>query len=74
MEMGPCFLRKSVKADFENEVANAYPQTLISFPWDGHWQKLWDGHACRLYIFWGGDRTYLFWVGQQASNFCSSSL
>ena len=41
-----CLLSRT--ADFEHEVAGVNQQTLISFPWDGHWQKLWDGPGCRL--------------------------
>ena len=67
MEMGPGHLASSGNllcplsrtADFEHEVAGANQQTLISFPWDGHCQILWDGPGCLLCVFWGGDRIYL---------------
>ena len=52
MEMGPGLLPSSGNLlcplsrttdfeqghDFEHEVADANQQTLIFFPWDGHWQ------------------------------------
>ena len=58
-EMGPGHLASSGillcplsrTADFEHEVADANQQTLISFPWDGHWQKLWGGPGYRLCVF-----------------------
>ena len=33
------FCPLSWTADLELEVADANPQTLISFPWGGYWQK-----------------------------------
>ena len=70
MEMGPgqlassenllCLLSRT--ADFEHEVADANQQTLISFPWDRHWQKLWGSPVCKLCVFRGGDRICLLWI------------
>ena len=67
METGPGHLASSGNllcplnrtADYEHEVADANQQTLISFPWGGHWRKLWGGPGCRLCVFWGGDRICL---------------
>ena len=67
MEMGPGHLAFSGNlvcplsrtADFEHVVADANHQTLISFPWDGHWQNLCGDPDCRLCVFWGGDRICL---------------
>ena len=66
VEMGPWHLASSGNllcllsrtADFEHEVADVHQQTLTSYPWDGHWQKLWDGPGCRM--FWGGIESTCF--------------